>query len=189
MSTQEAVLRRLTWSNGLTALRLGAAPFFFCAVVMSSWQVAFLLFWLAVATDWIDGRVARARGEASALGALLDHGSDATFVVLGLSALAAADRAPWILPLLVAAAFVQYVLDSRVLAGRPLRASALGSWNGILYFVPIGIVVTRECFGLRVPGDALVVWLGWALVLSTAISMGVRGWALVAGGSSPSPHA
>ena len=127
----------------------------------------------------MDGRLARARGESSALGGLLDHGSDATLVVFGLLALAAAGQTPWALPLLVAAAFLQYVLDSRALAGRQLRTSALGRWNGILYFVPIGIIVTRESLAVDFPGDTKVIWLGWALVLSTFVSMNDRAWAIV----------
>jgi cardiolipin synthase len=143
------------------------------------WRIACILFWLAVVSDWVDGRLARARGESSALGALLDHGSDATLVVLGLMALAAAGQTPWPLPVLVAAAFLQYVLDSRALVGCPLRASALGRWNGILYFVPIGIIVTRESLGLGFPADPQVVWLGWALLLSTFVSMSDRAWAIL----------
>ena len=163
-----------------------------CAILSHSWRIACILFWLAVASDWVDGRLARARGESSALGGLLDHGSDATFVMFGLLALAVAGQTPWPLPFLVTAAFLQYVLDSRALAGRPLRASALGRWNGILYFVPIGIIVTRESLGVDFPADAQVIWLGWGLVLSTSVSMSDRAWALMmsrrpSSPSSPSP--
>jgi CDP-diacylglycerol--glycerol-3-phosphate 3-phosphatidyltransferase len=170
----------LTWSNGLTSLRLVAAPFFYYALTTHAWREAFVLFWFAVVTDSLDGRIARARGESSALGGLLDHGSDACFVVLGLLAVASAGQVPRALPFLVAAAFVQYVLDSKTLAGRPLRASRLGRWNGILYFVPLGIVVTRAQFSLEFPADSLVLLLGWALVLSTLFSICDRGWALIA---------
>ncbi len=174
-----AAPRWLTWSNGLTSLRLLAALPLAYAITTGSWRVACILFWLAVASDWVDGRLARARGESSALGGLLDHASDATLVVFGLMALAAAGQTPWPLPFLVAAAFLQYVLDSRALVGRQLRASALGRWNGILYFVPIGIIVTRESLALDFPADTQVVWLGWGLVLSTFVSMSDRAWAIV----------
>jgi phosphatidylglycerophosphate synthase len=39
-----------------------------------------------VATDWLDGRIARRFGETSALGGFLDHVTDAAFVSLGLAA-------------------------------------------------------------------------------------------------------
>jgi cardiolipin synthase len=161
-------------SNGLTGLRLAAAPFFYCAIVAGSWRTACLLFWLAVASDWVDGRLARARGESSPFGGFLDHASDAAFVSFGLAALALPAVVPVWLPVLVVAAFGQYALDSRVLAGHPLRASALGRWNGIFYFVPPGIVVTREALGLHSPTDDIVWTLAWVLVLSTLLSMADR---------------
>jgi cardiolipin synthase len=170
----------LSISNTLSVLRLIAAPLFFAAVVGEAWGVAGALFWLAVASDWADGRVARARGESSAFGGLLDHASDAVFVSSGLAALAGSGRVPVVLPWLVGVAFGQYVLDSRALAGRPLRASALGRWNGIFYFVPPGVVATREALGLAMPSDPLVLGLGWLLVVSTSVAMADRAWTLLA---------
>ncbi|MEM9176194.1 MAG: CDP-alcohol phosphatidyltransferase family protein [Myxococcota bacterium] len=168
----------LTWSNALTVSRLVAAPFFFCALVGGAPRLSLLLFWGAVATDVADGRLARARGESSNLGGLLDHATDASFVSLGLFALAQSGQVPLALPVLVIAAFLQYMLDSKSLTGRALRASFVGRWNGILYFVPLGIVATRDGLGLAWPGDPLVLFFGWALVGSTAISMVDRGWTL-----------
>jgi phosphatidylglycerophosphate synthase len=161
----------LTISNGLTSMRLVSAPFFYCLIVNQSWWAACLLFWLAVASDIVDGRLARARGETSAFGGLLDHASDATFVTLGQVALVKAGFVPILLPIFIVAAFFQYGFDSRILAGRELRASFLGRWNGILYFFPPGVIVTREALGLALPPDQIVFMLGWALVISTLISM------------------
>ena len=163
-----------TLSNGLTSLRLVAAPVFYWLIVNRMWSAACLLFWLAVLSDFVDGRLARSRGESSAFGGLLDHSSDATFVTLGQIALVVGGRLPAVLPVLVVAAFLQYVFDSRILAGRALRASFIGRWNGIFYFVPIGVVVTREWLGLASPPDEWVFLLGWALVASTSISMADR---------------
>jgi phosphatidylglycerophosphate synthase len=160
-----------TFSNGLTSMRLVAAPFFYCLIVNQSWWAACTLFWLAVASDIVDGRLARARGESSAFGGLLDHTSDATFVTLGQMALVKAGCVPILLPILIVAAFLQYGFDSRVLAGRELRASYLGRWNGVLYFVPPGVIVTREALGLALPPDPIVFVFGWVLVISTLISM------------------
>ena len=174
--------RLFTLSNGLTSLRLVAAPFFFCMLAGEIWSVAFVLFWLAVASDLLDGRLARARGETSALGGLLDHASDAIFVSFGQFALVATGRAPAFLPLLILVSFLQYALDSRILAGRSLRASPLGRWNGILYFLAPGVVVTREVLALSLPSDDVIRFLGWGLVFSTLISMLDRLIALTSGG-------
>lgn len=171
--------RLITLSNAVTGLRLVCVPFFFFALEGRDWPIACALFWLAVGTDFVDGRIARARGESTHFGGLFDHASDALFVTTGLGALALAGRVPAILPALVAIAFVQYVLDSRSLAGEPLRASALGRWNGVLYFVPLGIVVTREATSLAAPTDRVVVVLAWALVVSTVLSIADRGLTLL----------
>ena len=175
--------RYLTWSNALTSSRLVAAPFFYCTLLPRETSAAAfvpaLLFWFAVATDVADGRVARARGESSAFGGLLDHATDASFVTLGLCALASTGAVPQILPILVALAFVQYMLDSKSLAGRKLRASALGRLNGIAYFVPLGIVVTRDVLSLLFPSDEWVYALGLVLVVTTLISIADRAWTLL----------
>lgn len=166
--------RWLTASNALTSLRLVAAPLFYWLISHRVWGPACLVFWLAVVSDYYDGRVARARGESSALGGLLDHATDAIFVSLGHVALAVVGIVPAVLPILIVVAFIQYVLDSPILAGRTLRASFVGRWNGIFYFFPPGIIVTREAFGFTHPTDDIVLILGWGLVISTLISMGGR---------------
>ncbi len=170
--------RLRTRANALTALRIVCGPLLVLALLEHAAWPAFALFWLAVATDALDGRVARRFGESSALGGFLDHLTDAAFVSLGLAALALRGEAPALLPALVALAFLQYTLDSRVIQGNGLVASALGRWNGIAYFVPIGTVVVRDALGLGWPAAPLVLGLGWLLVASTLLSMADRARAL-----------
>ena len=178
-----AVTRRwLTWANALTGVRALAAPALAAAIVGSgpaAAPAALALFVLAVVTDFADGRVARHRGEASALGGLLDHAVDATFVVVGLAAFAWRGFVPVALPPLIAIAFLQYALDSRAHTGRQLRASFLGRWNGIAYFVLLGILVVRNGIGIPWPPDALVTLLGWVLVASTLVSIADRALAIL----------
>jgi phosphatidylglycerophosphate synthase len=174
----EAASSLRTRANALTALRLVCGPLLVLALLEGAALAAALLFWLAVASDLLDGPVARRFGESSALGGFLDHATDAAFVSLGLAALAVRGEAPGLLPLLVALAFLQYTLDSRVVKGGALRASALGRWNGIAYFVPVGTVVVRDALALAWPGRGLLLALGWALVASTLLSMADRALAL-----------
>jgi phosphatidylglycerophosphate synthase len=174
-----AASRLRTRANALTAVRIVCGPLLVLALQGRAAWPAFALFWLAVATDALDGRVARRFGESSALGGFLDHVTDAAFVSLGLAALVLRGEAPALLPALVALAFFQYALDSRAATGSRLRASALGRWNGIAYFVPIGTVVVRDALGLGWPGTALVLGLGWLLVASTLLSMADRVRALM----------
>src|SRR5262245_27802005 len=117
-------------ANALTGARvLLALPFAFLmtrddarAAVLAALVLA-----AAIATDVLDGLVARRRGTATAGGRLFDHAADCLFVTVGLSAGAWRGALPWLLPVLVAGAFVQYVLDSRWLHGPgALRPSKLG---------------------------------------------------------------
>ena len=178
MATQSAG-RFFTLANALTGTRLLTAPLLATAVLHEARGAAALLFGWAVLSDLMDGRLARRRGEVSNFGGLLDHSTDALFCSVSLGALAWVAVVPVPLPFLVALAFTQYMLDSRSIAGRPLRASFLGRWNGIFYFVMVGIPVVRDALGLAWPGPVLVMAIGWVLVASTVVSMGDRAWALV----------
>jgi CDP-diacylglycerol--glycerol-3-phosphate 3-phosphatidyltransferase len=128
---------------------------------------------VAIATDVLDGPIARRRGTASAAGGLFDHTTDCLFVAAGLAGGAARGAFPWVLPALVVAAFAQYVADSYWLArGQSLRGSRLGRWNGILYFAPlVGDILIRLGWTWL---QATVTLLVWALVASTLVSMGER---------------
>lgn len=170
--------RWITWANLLSGLRLATVVPCVLAVLGLHWRIAAGCFVFAVATDLLDGPLARRRGEASALGGLLDHGSDALFVSSSLMALAILERVPTILPVLVVAAFLQYVFDSHALAGKSLRTSQLGRWNGIGYYVLVGIGIISEALELGWPPSAWIAIIGWTLVLSTAASMADRARAL-----------
>ena len=161
----------LTVANGLTLLRLMAIGPAAWSIVAGHWQLAALLFTLAAITDLADGPLARHYGHASPLGGLFDHGTDALFVSTTLGALAAVDYINSLLPVLVALAFIQYMFDSKALAGAELRTSFLGRNNGIAYFVMVGIPVVREALGLSWPPLSWISVLAWLLVLSTGASM------------------
>jgi len=168
----------LTAANLLTLSRAAAVPLLALSIFNGAPRIACGLFVWAVVTDFADGILARRRGQASRLGGLLDHSTDAVFCTVGLGALAWAGVVPVALPCLVAVAFVQYVLDSRSITGQPLRASFLGRWNGIFYFVMLGIPIVRDALGIGWPGPGLVIAIGWVLVASTLASMADRAWAL-----------
>lgn len=61
-------------------------PFAAMFFIAAGWAMtaALALTVVAAATDWLDGRIARVRGEVSALGAALDPIADKLFVVAGL---------------------------------------------------------------------------------------------------------
>ena len=170
----------------LTAVRLlivaPAAVVFGVAGSGGSYGPA-LLVALAIATDYFDGIVARARGTASAAGMLFDHTSDFLFVTASLAGAAAAGAVPLVLPVLIAVAFAQYVIDSYFLHRRKaLRMSRLGRWNGVLYFVPLVVLALAWLpfapAGARAALAVVATVVSWALVLSTLGSIADRALAV-----------
>ena len=160
-----------TRANALTLARLLLAPALAAAVLSGAPVIAAALFFLAVGTDIADGWVARRYREESPFGGFADHAADATFVVTATAALARIDVLPGMLPWLIAAAFIQYALDSRVLSASGLFSSRLGRWNGIAYYVIAAIPIVRDALALTWPGPSLLNALAWALIASTIASM------------------
>jgi len=163
-------------ANDLTTLRLLlVVPFaFFMARGDARSAIWALIAWVvALATDFLDGPIARRRGTRSAKGGTFDHASDFLFVTSGMFAGASRGAFPWILPTLVTAAFVQYVVDSYwIHRQQGLRGSKLGRYNGMLYFVPPGLdLLIRLGLVVLKPLLSILVWL---LVASTIVSMGQR---------------
>jgi cardiolipin synthase (CMP-forming) len=108
----------LTVANGLTALRFVLAPIFLVLYVTGDAMRALAAFAAAAATDVLDGLVARALGQHSRLGAILDPIADKFLAACALFALAGTGRLPWWLPILVIGR------DAALLAGAGLiRAS------------------------------------------------------------------
>lgn len=161
----------LTRANGVTLLRLFMAPLLVIAIAAEEWAGALAIFVLAVLSDLADGYLARRYGESTPLGGVVDHAVDAVFVTAGTGALATAGTLPAPLPPLIAVAFLQYALDSRIGSARTLRSSPIGRWNGIAYFAVLALPIVRDAFGLARPGSELVMLAGWALVLSTGVSI------------------
>src|SRR2546425_13068633 len=101
--------------------------------------LAALVLAAAIATDVLDGALARRRDTVTAAGRAFDHAADCFFVTSGLVAGAVRGAFPRILPIPVATALTQYVGGSDWGdRGPALRTSALGRYNGILYFAPLG---------------------------------------------------
>src|SRR5579864_9779802 len=163
-------------ANALTAVRLLLVvpfAFFMTKGDVRSAIFALIIWVVALATDFLDGLIARRRGTVTALSGTFDHTTDFLFVTSGLFAGAFRGVFPWILPVLIVAAFSQYVIDSYWIHRQAkLRGSKLGRYNGMLYFVPTCMEIVIR-LGLRFLQPALTV-LVWLLVASTLVSMAQR---------------
>ncbi len=139
----------------------------------ASWLLACVL--VAIVTDYFDGIVAQRAGTASAAGQLFDHTTDFIFVTSGLLGAAVSDEVPLALPVAVTVAFAQYVIDSYWLHRyKRLRMSALGRWNGMLYFVPLVVIAVSRLDMMAFGSESwplLVMGLSYALLVSTIASI------------------
>ena len=144
----------------------------YLAIAAGSWPAAAGMFALAVASDLLDGPLARARGTARPRGALLDHGADATFVAACLAAHAQHAGVSLLLPILILLAFAQYVWDSGAHRGGELRGNTIGRINGIAYYALSGALIAAQGWipaALDVLGG-----VGLGLIGTTAFSMSQR---------------
>jgi phosphatidylglycerophosphate synthase len=121
---------------------LSASRFVFAAL----WLAAFLsgktgvevlgtIAFGAALSDVVDGLVARRMRSANKFGRWFDSVADIVFVLTALSCEATARAIPVYIPVLIAASFTQYVVDSVVISDSsvPVR-SRLGHWGGIVNF-------------------------------------------------------
>src|ERR1700683_1957913 len=163
-------------ANALTAVRLLLViPFALLMARADARSAAFALaVWsIALLTDFLDGPIARRKGTVTALSGTFDHDSGILFVTSGIFSGDTRGSFPWILPILITAAFAQYVLDSYWIHRHTrLRGSKLGRYNGMLYFVPtcMDILIRMGLMFLQ----PLLTILVWLLVVSTLVSMGQR---------------
>lgn len=165
----------MSFANGLTVVRLLVSPFSMWCILEGQFVLSGTVFVFAVLSDVFDGIAARRWGNPNRIGGILDHSADFVFVTSTLFALAMIGKVPLVLPILVFVAFAQYVLDSRVFQREKLIPSKLGRWNGISYFVLVGIVIGENAFNFDWVSN---LWIrqtfSWVLITSTLFSMGER---------------
>ena len=95
--------RVLTVPNGLSVARLLGVPVFLWLVLVpkaDAWAVVLLI--ASAASDWLDGKIARAFNQQSRLGEALDPAADRLYIAATLIALAVRGIIPWWLVALLA---------------------------------------------------------------------------------------
>jgi cardiolipin synthase (CMP-forming) len=91
-----ALDRVVTIPNALSVARLVGVPVFLWLVLgphADAWAVALLI--ASAATDWLDGKLARALNQQSRLGEALDPAADRLYIAATLVALAVRGIIPW----------------------------------------------------------------------------------------------
>jgi CDP-diacylglycerol---glycerol-3-phosphate 3-phosphatidyltransferase len=152
-------LRATTLILAGTSTRIVATPIVMALVLGHSDTAAAIVFLVAAATDWFDGRLARRWNVSSRLGSFLDTTADKLLVTGALLALTAVGRAsPWLSFVIIGRELSLLGLRAAVAAqGLHLEPSMLGKWKATVQFVVIGIVMLRP--DVKIAGAYLDQWL------------------------------
>jgi cardiolipin synthase len=86
--------RVLTLPNALSAARLLGVPLFLWLVLNEHDMAAVALLMVSGVTDWLDGKIARAWGQMSRVGQLLDPAADRLYILATLIGLTIRDIVP-----------------------------------------------------------------------------------------------
>src|SRR5512132_1293618 len=123
MSEPTQTDRVLTIPNVISFLRIAMIPVFVVLIVdPDTRRAGLVLFVVVVATDWIDGALARATGQVSDLGKVLDPVADRLAIAAGLIALVVVDAFPlWAALLILVRDAVILIAGAAVLASRRIR--------------------------------------------------------------------
>ena len=177
--------RIFTIPNLLSLIRLILVPVFFVLfVVEHNDLLAFIVFMVAAATDWIDGLVARATNSVSRLGQMIDPLIDRVLIFVGVISVYLVGRVPlWIVLILVLRDGVMLLLtihirrrynrDFKVIfLGKLTTAVLMTGFCGLVLYWPV-IAGARIIESDLLPGwGTAVAPLGiWFIYLGVIISL------------------
>ena len=162
----------MTLATWLTLARIGLiVPFAVLFFTGPLWLAA-VLFAVAALTDWLDGYVARKRGEVSALGAALDPIADKLLTIAALILLCAVDIiGGWGIAAALAIGLREVLVGGlrEAVAGRAVKlpVTFLAKIKTTVQFTAFLVLIVSAGTGtLGVVGDALL-WIAAALTVWT----------------------
>src|SRR5215475_6379038 len=181
----------LTIPNAISAARLAGVPVFLWLVLGVDsragdwWAVGLLI--ASGASDWLDGKIARALNQQSRLGQLLDPAADRLYIVATVVALAVRAIIPWWLVAVLAArevlmAAVLWLLRRRGWAALQVSFVGKAATLCLLYAFPLlflGSHVAGYAETARVAGWSFAIW-GTALYWCAALLYMVQARRLLA---------
>lgn len=187
--------RLLTVPNGLSVARLAGVPLFLWLVLgprADLWALAILA--AGGATDWLDGKLARAWNQASRVGQLLDPAADRLYIIAIVAGLTIRGIIPWwfaalllVRELLLGTGLLALYLHSH----RPLRVHFLGkaATMCLLYAFPLLFLGNQEG-GLaevaKITGWGFAIW-GTALYWCAAVLYVVQVYQVILAAGEETP--
>jgi cardiolipin synthase len=161
--------RILTLPNVLSFLRIATIPLFVWLIVdPDTTFIGLVVFGVVLATDWVDGAIARATGQVSELGKVLDPVSDRLAIAAGLIALVVRGAFPlWAaLPILLRDAAV-LIAGLLLLSARRTRIEVryLGKVATFGLMLAIGCVAWGTLGYAFAPSALAFGWIAYAVAL------------------------
>jgi CDP-diacylglycerol---glycerol-3-phosphate 3-phosphatidyltransferase len=163
----------LNLPNTLTLLRIFLVPLL-VIVLLTKWGGPLLgpaIFGTAVATDWLDGYLARRRNQVTRLGILLDPLADKLLVCAALLYLVQVDVIPaWIVMIILGREFAVTGLRSfAAQRGVLMAASLLGKWKMVLEVTAIFMLLTARHYPTLLWPAKVVLWVSAVVAVVSGI--------------------
>ena len=163
MSEPAQTDRVLTIPNVISFLRIALIPVFVALIVdPDTRRAGLVLFVVVVATDWVDGALARATGQVSDLGKVLDPVADRLAIAAGLIALVVADAFPLWAALLILVRDVAVLIAGLVLLSKRRARIEVRYLGKVATFALMAAIacIARGSLGYPLAPAALA--CGWA---------------------------
>lgn len=180
-------------ANLITLARIGLiAPFAAMFYVSAPWAMtaALVIFLIAASTDFLDGMVARARGETSALGAALDPLADkllvaAALILLIRNGVIAGAGVFAALIIILREILVSGLREAVAQRGRTLAVTGLAKWKTAAQLVAAGLLLASAPGGpfgegLR-PFASGLFWIAAVLTFWTGAEYALKAAAILRG--------
>jgi len=154
--------RVFTLPNVISFLRIALIPVFFVLIVDPDTTTAgVVLFGVVIATDWVDGTIARRTGQVTELGKVLDPVADRLAIAAGLIALVIRDVFPlWAAVAILGRDLVVLVAGAYVLSKVHVRLDV--RWIGKIATFTLMVAVPAISWSeLDLPLGAAGTVIGW----------------------------
>ncbi len=161
-----------TISNQLTIGRVLIIPVFMAVFYLSGdlghW-LSGIIFMIAAATDWLDGYLARSRGEVTPFGRFLDPVADKLLVASALVLLVSADMTPALLAVIIIGREITIGALREWLAQRAtiVHVSRIAKWKTAIQMLAISTLLLHvDLLGVSLHSVGLVLlWIASVLTL------------------------
>jgi CDP-diacylglycerol---glycerol-3-phosphate 3-phosphatidyltransferase len=175
---------KINLPNALTLFRIFLVPFLVVDLLTkfdSREITGLVIFWTAALTDFLDGYLARRRGQVTRLGALLDPIADKLLVSAAFISLVELGLAPaWMVVVIIGREFAVSGLRSIAASqGVTISASPLGKFKMFSQILAISLLIVSHQLGVYSVLATIALWLVVLVAIGSAVDYFIRFWSLI----------